>query len=381
MRNAFTSLRRDSFLSVARIRTPGLYSLLWQAYYSPTRLFFDHEGFASETGIQQGDPIGATLFALSVDEAALGVQLEFNVWYFDDATFGNSLERIHNNLVVLLERLRAIDLEIMGANVISPFSMTACHRQEKPCSEGSCRWLGWLKRVTFYCWESRWIYKAFRELFVRRGKRLRVTLKLEVRNPHQTFVLLKNAFVIPKLQYVLRASLAYLCKEELHTSDRVLYDSLGRVTNVSLEGDVCKQAWFSVSFGGLGCRRTGDIALASFLASMNFVGELVGSILSRIKKGDNNELAKAVEFWGGIGVLEPDYWPRRKKWVGLGSMLCRFRRLEHYWILRAFGLPLPLERALMFIFLILAAAAGGWTVGFNMGCPAYTVLTAFQCIR
>ena len=70
MRNAFNSLRRDSFLSVARVRTPGLYSLLWQAYSSPTRLFFGEEGFASETGIQQGDPIGPALFALSVDEAA-----------------------------------------------------------------------------------------------------------------------------------------------------------------------------------------------------------------------------------------------------------------------------------------------------------------------
>ena len=88
MRNAFNSLRRDSFLSVARVRTPGLYSLLWQAYSSPTRLFFGEEGFASETGIQQGDPIGPALFALSVDEAARGVQSEFNVWYLDDATLG-----------------------------------------------------------------------------------------------------------------------------------------------------------------------------------------------------------------------------------------------------------------------------------------------------
>ena len=70
MRNAFNSLRRDSFLSVARFRIPGLYSLLWQAYSSPTRLFFGEEGFASETGIQQGDPIGPALFALSVNEAA-----------------------------------------------------------------------------------------------------------------------------------------------------------------------------------------------------------------------------------------------------------------------------------------------------------------------
>ena len=53
LRNAFNSLRRDSFLSVARVRTPGLYSLLWQAYSSQTRLFFGEEEFASETDIQR----------------------------------------------------------------------------------------------------------------------------------------------------------------------------------------------------------------------------------------------------------------------------------------------------------------------------------------
>ena len=71
-------------------------------------------GFASETGIQQVDPIGPALFALSVDKSARGVQSEFNVWYLNDATFGDSPKRIHDNLVVLLERLRAISLEVNG---------------------------------------------------------------------------------------------------------------------------------------------------------------------------------------------------------------------------------------------------------------------------
>ena len=90
MRNAFNSLRRDSFLSLARVRTPGLCSLLWQACSSPTRLTFAEERFASKTGIQQGDPIGPALFALSFDEASRGVQSEFNVWYLDNATLGDS---------------------------------------------------------------------------------------------------------------------------------------------------------------------------------------------------------------------------------------------------------------------------------------------------
>ena len=43
-------------------------------------------------------------------------------------------------------------------------------------------------------------------------------MALEVLNPHQAFVLLKNAFAIPKLQYVLRASPTYFCREELRIS-------------------------------------------------------------------------------------------------------------------------------------------------------------------
>ena len=47
------------------------------------------------------------------------------------------------------------------------------------------------------------------------------------------------------------------------------------------------------------------------------------------------------------------------------------------WTPRALGLPFPLEWALMFVFPILAAAAGGWTVGVCMDCSAYLVLASF----
>ena len=87
MHNTFNSLRRESFLSVARVRTPGIYSLLWQAYSSQTRSFFSEEEFASETGIQQRAPIRPAFFVLSVDEADRGVQSLFKcVVFFDDFT-------------------------------------------------------------------------------------------------------------------------------------------------------------------------------------------------------------------------------------------------------------------------------------------------------
>ena len=317
MRNVFNSLRRDSFLSVARVRTPGLYSLLWQAYSSPTRLFFGEEGFASETGIQQGDPIGPALFALSVDEAARGVQSEFNVWYLDDATLGDSPERVYDDLVVLLERLRAIGLEVNGRKC----ELTILNDSMPEATEALFRGLLPGVRVVEACdlsllgapVDMRGVPGTINE---KREALERMTSKLEVLNPHQAFVLLKNAFAIPKLQYVLRASPAYLCREELQIFDRALFGSLGRVTNVSLKGDVCKQAGFPVNFGGLGCRRAEDIALPSFLASMNSVGELVETILSRINIADTNELTEAVESWRGAsgGAPLPDDPSRQKAW-------------------------------------------------------------------
>ena len=57
---------------------------------------------------------------------------------------------------------------------------------------------------------------------------------------------------------------------------------------MSLLGDTCKQGGFPVNFGGLGCRRAEDIALPSFLASMNSEGELVETIVSRISTEDTN---------------------------------------------------------------------------------------------
>ena len=121
-----------------------------------------------------------------------------------------------------------------------------------------------------------------------------MTDKLELLERHLALVLLKNVFAISKLQYILKATHAYLCRNELDIFDRGLFDSLGRVTNVSFAGESGKQAGLPVSFRGLWCRRAGDIALPSFLASMNSVSELVEAILSKAQNADTNEHADAV---------------------------------------------------------------------------------------
>ena len=164
------------------------------------------------------------------------------MWYLDDATLGDSPERVYDDLVVLLERLRAIGLEVNG----SKCELTVLNDSMLEATEALFRGLLPGVRVVEACDLSLMgalvdIQGIPGTINEKREVLERMTSKLEVRNPYQAFVLLKNAFAIPKLQYVLRASPAYLCREELQIFDRALFGSLGRVTNVSLEGDVCKQ--------------------------------------------------------------------------------------------------------------------------------------------
>ena len=202
MRNAFNSLRKDSFLSVARVRTPGLYNFLWQAYSSPTRLFFGEEGFASETGIQQGDSIGPALFALSVDKAARGVQCEFNVWYLDDAALGDSPERVHDDLVVLLKRLRAIGLEVNGTKCELTILNDSMPEAMESLFRGLLPGVRVVEASDFSLLGTPVDIQGIPgTIHEKREARERMTSKLEVLNPHQAFVLLKNTFAIPKFNF------------------------------------------------------------------------------------------------------------------------------------------------------------------------------------
>ena len=165
--------------------------------------------------------------------------------------------------MALLENLKAIDLEVNG----SKCELTILNNSMPEATEALLRGLLPGVRAVEACdlsllgapVDMQGIPGTIHE----KGEALeRMTSKLEVLNPHQPFVLLKNAFAIPKLQYVLRSSPAYLSTEELRVFDRALFDSLGRVANVSLEVDVCKQAGLPVSFGCLGCRRAGSCLLS-----------------------------------------------------------------------------------------------------------------------
>ena len=296
MKNAFNCLRRDVFLAAARDRAQGLYSLLWQAYSTSTTLFYGEETLVSATGIQQGDPFGPALFALGVDQIARGLCSEFNVWYLDDATLGDTPEKVLEDVQALVGKLSELGLEVNGDKC----ELSILGHESTETEQLFRDVLPGIRVVN----EGISLLGApvssegvLRVLESKKEDLDRMASRLEVLDSHQAFVLLRSAFAIPKLQYVLRASPAYLCTAGLLGFDGSLRKAVENITNVGFDEDSWVQAGLPVSLGGLGVRRAVDVALPAFAASMHSVGELVEVILSRVNMTDTNELAEAGEAW------------------------------------------------------------------------------------
>lgn len=333
MANAFNSLRRDVFLAAAREKARSLYRLLWQAYSENTTLFYGDASLVSATGIQQGDPFGPALFSLAIDSLIRELSVEFNVWYLDDGTLGDTPERVLDGVRRLIDGLRGLGLEINQRKC--ELIMLNHSRDDESRTERLFREL--LPELEVVPLTNSSLLGAplseegIRDAILERRADLeRMVARLKLIENHQAFVLLKNCFALPKLQYLLRASPAYKRRGELSRFDDTLVAALSAVTNVRFEGDSLVQASLPVRLGGLGITMSKDIALPAFISSLHSVCGLVEGILNDIPLPENNELQAAEEDWRstGLSLAEGVNVCRQSAWSGPRSEAAAAELLE-----------------------------------------------------
>ena len=113
MRNAFISLRRNSFLSEARARTPLKSSVVGLLLSNQKKLWW---GGAC---LRYRHPAGRPNWTCPLCYIGWWRSPRCPVWIqcvvFGYTTLGDSPERVYDDFVVLLKRLRAISLEINGS--------------------------------------------------------------------------------------------------------------------------------------------------------------------------------------------------------------------------------------------------------------------------
>ena len=110
-RNAFNSISRTHMLEELRHHIPQASSFVEFCYSSrpaPPILRLEHHSITSEAGVQQGDPLGPLLFALTLkpvihriaDEVAT---LGMNAWYLDDGFLVGRRDDLESVLKILEE--------------------------------------------------------------------------------------------------------------------------------------------------------------------------------------------------------------------------------------------------------------------------------------
>ena len=303
MANAFNSIRRDVFLAAAKEKACGLYRLLWQAYSEDSILFYGDTNLVSATGIQQGDPFGPALFCLAVDEATRKVDTEFNVWYLDDGTIGDTPDKVYTVIEQLVDGFREMGLEINQDKcelVILSHTL-----EERERTESLFR--GLMPEIKVIALSDASLLGAplseggASSVMAAKCEDLnRMVSRLTLLENHQAFALLKNCFALPKIQYILRASPMYKQEQDLMSFDGSLVNALSAVTNVQFEGDSIIQATLPVRLGGLGIRMSKDIALPSFISSLHSVQGLIQRILEKVTIPADTDLNTAVEDWNRI---------------------------------------------------------------------------------
>ena len=309
IKNAFNCMNRDIILLKVKETIPSLFNLFWQAYAKPSHLFYRNEIISSETGIQQGDPGGPALFSLGLDHIVKRMKSEVNLWYLDDSNLADRPETVLEDLQILLRELNNIGLSINS----SKCELTCLNLENtETVINDFKRFLPDLKITSI---EGSTILGSpiasegvRSEINSKLNALRRMISRLSLIDPHQAFVLLKNSFAIPKLTYLLRSSPAFQETDLLEELDMTLRNSLGLITNIEFTDASWTQASLPARLGGLGIRKSTDIALPCYISSALSAGSLVEAILSSVTDLAPFELSTEVETWKarGQGLVEPD---------------------------------------------------------------------------
>ena len=296
-RNAFNCIRRDIVLQTVAELIPELYAFVHSCYSEPSHLFYHDTLLLSQEGVQQGDPLGPLLFCLAIHPLILRLQSELSIFYLDDGLIGGSVDdRQKSELICISPHdspvLRSIpdlipihpkDASFLGAPIGNTNSINSA--------------------IVSKCNDLRTV-----------GERLPHFQK------HDSLLLLRHSFAIPKILYVLRVSPCFR-SPELGTFDNLLRRTTSAILNVDLSAD---RSWFQatlpISKGGIGIRRAVQLAPSAFLASAAGCHSLCLKILpSRLHNLPVPDLVEALSIWKSTSPEPPPTSPaktQQKAWEG-----------------------------------------------------------------
>ena len=293
-RNAFNCVNRGACLREVSEHFPGLSRFVRWCYGSESSLFFDDYVIESQTGVQQGDPLGPLMFSAAIhplvkklrglgQDGQPGIPLDLVVFYLDDGVVCGSADAVAAALRIILDHSASLGLDLnLGKSELIVLSESApeCVATAFPRELTTDTETGQQRVLLNGCFEILGAPIGHHE-HCARHTRLRVEKAVptldalsEFANPQVGLRLLRVCASFGKLVYSCRSA-----PSEAHHAQLQGYDEAVRAAFVSLTGIAVTdgqwlQACRSISLAGLGLRSTAHHSSASYVASRSATSRL-----------------------------------------------------------------------------------------------------------
>ena len=262
-------------LSLSEI-APEIFPFVFSSYSSTSYLQFGNTTILSAEGIQQGDPLGPLLFCLTIHSLVSELKSELKFFYLDDGTIAGTESDILDDLKSIERNSRDLGLhlnhsktELIGSADCGEqiFSCAPDLHRVDPCN---AELLG--SPIGDMSHTDNAILDKVNKLKILSDRLLHLSKQ-------DTLFLIRCALAIPKTLYLLRTAQCFH-SPLLEVFDQEFRSLLNLTLNIPFEDHhTWLQATLTVGCGGLGVRKSVQLAPSAFLASAAASSPLIQQLL------------------------------------------------------------------------------------------------------
>ena len=270
-KNAFNSVNRQAFLDEVRLHFPQIYNWVSFCYGQPARLFFGASEILSESGVQQGDPLGPLLFSLALQRLVLEIDeavpdLDLHAWYLDDGTMIADSEKIAKVLDIISSGAPSLGLQLNAEKTELWWPSSRADPVLFPPSRA--KWVGaeGVKLLGSPIGSDEFVQGHLRDKIEELAEMHRKLLTLD--DSQVQLCILRCCLGFGKINHLLRTSPPAVVAPVIPEFDSLMQSTLCQTLSVdSLEPDAWSQATLPIRLGGLGLLCASDISIPAYVAS------------------------------------------------------------------------------------------------------------------